>query len=52
MNSTKHQAIADKLLDVLREVVAHEIDIVTDSDWFEQYIAEKIEEAVKREVQS
>jgi hypothetical protein len=30
--------VAERLLQIVREIVAHEIDIVTESEWFEQYI--------------
>ena len=30
--------VAQRLLQVVRVIVTHEIDIVTESDWFEEYV--------------
>ena len=41
--------VAERLLETLREIVAHEIDIVTESEWFEQYIEDVVNQKIKKE---
>ena len=41
--------VAERLLETLREIVAHEIDIVTESEWFEQYIEDVVNQ-IEREL--
>jgi hypothetical protein len=45
MNNT----VAEKLLQLVREIVAHEIDIITESDWFEEYIEDVVKQQIKKE---
>ena len=41
--------VAERLLQIVREIVAHEIDIVTESEWFEQYIEDVVNQKIKKE---
>ena len=47
MNDTQSQAVAERLLQVVRVIVTHEIDIVTESDWFEEYVETIVDKRVK-----
>ncbi len=38
----------NKLTEALDEVVSHHIDIITDSDWFEDLIEQKVKEIIKK----
>jgi hypothetical protein len=38
----------NKLTEALDEVVSHHIDIITDSDWFEDFIEQKIKKIIKQ----
>ena len=40
--------IKNKLTEALDEVVSHHIDIITDSDWFEDLIEKKVKEIIKQ----
>jgi hypothetical protein len=35
------------LLQALRVIVTHEIDIVTESDWFEEYVETMVDKRIK-----
>ena len=39
--------VAQRLLQVVGEIVAHEIDIVTESDWFEEYVETMVDKRIK-----
>ena len=39
--------VAQRLLQVVRVIVTHEIDIVTESDWFEEYVETIVDKRVK-----
>ena len=43
MNDT----VAERLLQVVRVIVTHEIDIVTESDWFEEYVETMVDKRIK-----
>jgi hypothetical protein len=38
----------NKLTEALDEIVSHHIDIITDSDWFEDLIEKKVKEIIKQ----
>ena len=38
---------AQRLLQVVRVIVTHEIDIVTESDWFEEYVETMVDKRIK-----
>ena len=39
--------VAQRLLQVVRVIVTHEIDIVTESDWFEEYVETMVDKRIK-----
>ena len=39
--------VAERLLQVVRVIVTHEIDIVTESDWFEEYVETMVDKRIK-----
>ena len=39
--------VAQRLLQVVRVIVTHEIDIVTESDWFEEYVEAMVDKRIK-----
>ena len=39
--------VAERLLQVVRVIVTHEIDIVTESDWFEEYVEAMVDKRIK-----
>ena len=39
--------VAERLLQVVRVIVPHEIDIVTESDWFEEYVEAMVDKRIK-----
>ena len=39
--------VAERLLRVVREIVTHEIDIVTESEWFEEYVETMVDKRIK-----
>ena len=39
--------VAQRLLQVVRVIVTHEIDIVTGSDWFEEYVETMVDKRIK-----
>ena len=39
--------VAQRLLQALRVIVTHEIDIVTESDWFEEYVETMVDKRIK-----
>ena len=43
MNDT----VAERLLQVVRVIVTHEIDIVTESEWFEEYVETMVDKRIK-----
>ena len=43
MNDT----VAERLLQVVRVIVTHEIDIVTESEWFEEYVETIVDKRIK-----
>ncbi len=43
MNDT----VAERLLQVVRVIVTHEIDIVTESEWFEEYVEAMVDKRIK-----
>jgi len=43
MNDT----VAQRLLQVVRVIVTHEIDIVTESDWFEEHVEAMVDKRIK-----
>ena len=43
MNDT----VAERLLQVVRVIVTHEIDIVTESEWFEEYVEIMVDKRIK-----
>ena len=47
MNDTQSQTVAERLLQVVRVIVTHEIDIVTESDWFEEYVETMVDKRIK-----
>ena len=47
MNDT----VAERLLQVVRVIVTHEIDIVTESDWFEEQVDAMVDKRIKEMTQ-
>jgi len=47
MNDTQSQTVAERLLQVVRVIVTHEIDIVTESDWFEEHVETMVDKRIK-----
>ena len=47
MNDTQSQTVAERLLQVVRVIVTHEIDIVTESEWFEEYVETMVDKRIK-----
>tara|TARA_R100001440_G_scaffold56325_1_gene76145 strand:+ start:237 stop:419 length:183 start_codon:yes stop_codon:yes gene_type:complete len=39
--------VAERLLQVVRVIVTHEIDIVTESEWFEEYVETMVDKRIK-----
>ena len=39
--------VAQRLLQVVRVIVTHEIDIVTESEWFEEYVETMVDKRIK-----
>ena len=39
--------VAQRLLQVARVIVTHEIDIVTESEWFEAYVETMVDKRIK-----
>ena len=39
--------VPDKLHEVIREMVCHEIDIVTESDWFKEIVEKELKKTLK-----
>jgi len=39
--------VAQRLLQAVRVIVTHEIDIVTESDWFEEYVETMVDKRIK-----
>ena len=39
--------VAERLLQVVRVIVTHEIDIVTESEWFEEYVEAMVDKRIK-----
>jgi len=39
--------VAQRLLQVVRVIVTHEIDIVTESDWFEEQVEAMVDKRIK-----
>ena len=37
----------DKLYEVIREIICHELDVITESDWFEELVEERVKKALK-----
>jgi|19_taG_2_1085344.scaffolds.fasta_scaffold151597_2 hypothetical protein len=40
--------IHEKIGEVIKEVISHEIDIITDSDWFEDLVEKKLKELMNK----
>jgi hypothetical protein len=41
-------SVLERLAHSLREVVSHEVDVITDSDWFEELVERKVKEIMDR----
>ena len=37
-----------KVIDKLKDEIRHQIDVITDSDWFMELVEEKVKKEVKR----
>tara|TARA_Y100001963_G_scaffold98522_1_gene135473 strand:+ start:209 stop:337 length:129 start_codon:yes stop_codon:yes gene_type:complete len=37
----------DKLYEVIREIICHELDVITESDWFKELVEEEVKKALK-----
>jgi hypothetical protein len=40
-------SVPDRLHEVIREIVCHEVDIVTESDWFKEIVEEEVKKTLK-----
>lgn len=47
MNKVKSKQLGD----LMQEIILHEIDVITDSDWFLELVEERIKKIIKEQEQ-
>ena len=46
-----NQVKSKQLGDLMQEIILHEIDVITDSDWFLELVEERIKKIIKEQEQ-